>query len=87
MGVFPGEHGGTAGAADGNWNEATNKAETGPGDVVDIWGIEELATVSVSTDRLIGVVVGEGEDNIWRFRCGKRCGRKGGIEGREGFME
>lgn len=81
MGVFPGEDGGTAGASDGIWVEATIKADTNPGDAVDVWGREEISAISVGADRRIGVGVGEDEDEIWRFRCGQLSGREREKEG------
>ena len=73
--VLARENGGPAGAADRVANEGTIETHAGVGNTVDVRCLVDLGTVGA--DRLIGVIIGEDEDEV-RALGGRRDCADGG---------
>ena len=64
MAVLAGEHRGAAGPADRVGHEAAVEPHPLPGQPVDVRRLDQPARVAVGADGLVGMVVGEDEDDV-----------------------
>jgi hypothetical protein len=62
--VLAGQDARPAGAADGVRDQAAVEPDALLADPVDVRGVDELPRVAVGADRLVGVVVGEDQDDV-----------------------
>ena len=84
--ILAGQNGSATRAADGIGNEAAIKAHALPRQAINGRCIQQLPAISVGADRLTGEVVGEEEDNVWRwlaFRLGGEGENESGGEKQE----
>jgi hypothetical protein len=79
--ILPGEQRGAAGGADGVGDEAVGEARATFGEAVNVRGLVDLG--AVGGDGVLGVVVGEDEQDIRRRGLGDGGGQKGGGEREE----
>ena len=80
VGVLGGQNRRAAGAADGVGHQTTIETNSLLGQAVQIWRLEQIPLVPISTDGRMGVVITEDEDDVGSCRCFFRPAANAGEE-------